>query len=91
MTTLADEEIKAIVKKAAAANNIPAQAISTSSIIDSSGREAIEVVISIPPGASHQIVGSSSARTVVEVVHKLADAGEERFPIVQFGEMSSAS
>jgi hypothetical protein len=91
MTTLADEEIKAIVRKAAAANNIPAQAISTGPIIDSTGHEAIEVVISISPGTTRQIVGSPSARTVVEIIQKLADAGEERFPIIQFGEMSSAS
>jgi len=91
MTTLPDEEIKAIVKMAAAANNIPAHAISTSPMMDSSGHEAIEVVISIPPGTSHQIVGRSSARTVVEIIRRLADAGEERFPIIQFGEMSSAS
>lgn len=91
MTTLPDEQIKAIVQRVAAANQIPARAVSTSSILDSSGREALEVVISIPPGASLQIVGSASARTVVEVIRKLADAGEERFPIVQFGEMNSAS
>jgi hypothetical protein len=82
---------KAIVKEAAAANNIPAQAISTGPIIDSTGHEAIEVVISISPGTIRQIVGSPSASTVVEIMQKLADAGEERFPIIQFGEMSSAS
>jgi hypothetical protein len=90
MTTLPDEEIKAIVKKVAKANNIPAQAVSTSTVMGSSGHEAVEVVISIPLGASLQIVGSPSARTVIEVIQKLADAGEERFPIVQFGETGNA-
>jgi hypothetical protein len=91
MTTLPDEEIKALVKTAAEANNIPTQTVSTSTVIDSSGREALKVVITIPSGTWFQIVGSSSARTVIDVIHKLADAGEERFPIVQFGEKASAS
>jgi hypothetical protein len=91
MTTLSDEQIKNIVTQIATANSIPVQSVSTSSIMDSSGREALDVVIFIPPRASLQIVGSSSAATVVEVIHKLADAGEDRFPILQFEEKSSAS
>jgi len=90
MTTLADEEIQTIAKDIATANSIPVQAVSTSPVINNPGLVAIEVIISIPPGQSFAIMGGPSARTVSQVIQRLADAGEERFPIVQFGEKSSA-
>jgi hypothetical protein len=91
MTTLSDEEIKTIVKKAAVANNVPAQAVSIGPITDSTGQEAIEVVISIPPGVTDQIVGGPASNTVIEIMLKLQDAGEERIPIIQIEELSGAS
>jgi hypothetical protein len=54
--------------------------------MDSAGLVAVEVIISIPSGQSFAIMGGPSARTVSQVIQRLADAGEERFPIVQFGE-----
>ena len=83
MTTPPDEEIQTIAKDIATAN-------STSPVMDSAGLVAVEVIISIPPGQSFAIMGGPSARTVSQVIQRLADAGEERFPIVQFGEKSSA-
>ncbi len=90
MTTLPDEEIQTIAKDIATANSIPVQAVSTSPVMDSAGLVAVEVIISIPPGQSFAIMGGPSARTGSQVIQRLADAGEERFPIVQFGEKSSA-
>jgi hypothetical protein len=91
MTTLSDEEIIAIVKRAAAANNVPAQDVSLGPFMDSTGHEGIEVVISIPPGTTGQIVGRPASSTVVDIMQKLEDAGEERFPLINIEEMSSAS
>jgi hypothetical protein len=88
--TLSDEQIKTIVTEVAMANGIPTQGVSTSTIMDSSGQKALKVVISIPASASLLIVGASSSSTVVTLTHRLADAGEDRFPIVQFEEKSSA-
>jgi hypothetical protein len=62
MTTLSDEEIKAIVRRAAAANNVSARDVSLGPITDSTGSEAIQVVISIPAGTTHQLVGSPCSR-----------------------------
>jgi len=89
MTTLTDEKIVEIAKDVAAANNIPVQAVSTSPVMDSAGLEAIEIVISIPPGSSFSIMGGPSARTVSQVIQELADAGEDRFSIVQYEEKSA--
>jgi hypothetical protein len=87
--TLRDDEIRTIATNAATANQVPVQAVSTSPVIDSAGWAGIEIVISIPPGSSFSIMGGPSARTVSQVIRELADAGEERFPIVQFGETSA--
>jgi hypothetical protein len=91
MTILSDEEIKAIVRRAAAANNVPAQDVSLGPIMDSTGHEAVEVVISIPPGTTPQLVGGPASGAVVDIIQMLEDAGEERFPIINIEEMSSAS
>jgi hypothetical protein len=86
MTTLPDEKIKEIAEDVAKENAIPIQGVSTTAAIDSAGLEAVEVVISITPETSFQIMGERSARTVFEIHRRLSNAGEERMPIVWFGE-----
>jgi len=85
MTTLKDEEIQAIAKKVADANNVPTQAISTTATLDSSGLPAVNVTFSIAPGTSFEIFKDGrSAATVIQVIQSVTDAGEERLPIVHF-------
>jgi hypothetical protein len=85
MMTLPDEKIVQITKDVAEANNIPALDVSTAAAIDSSGLPAIEVTISIIPGASFAFFEDGrSTRTVSQVVQRLADEGEERLPVVHF-------
>jgi hypothetical protein len=86
MTTLRDEEIKRIAEQVATANQIPFNAVSTTAALDSTGFPAIEVTISIVPGASSFNIfkDGRSSRTVSEVHRRLADEGEERLPIVHF-------
>jgi hypothetical protein len=87
MATLEDDEIKTIVKDVAVKNHVPVEIedISTAFAIDSEGLDAIDIVIAIAPSISADISGEDTARTVVEVHQRLADAGEERMPIVWFG------
>jgi len=85
MTTLPDEKIIQITKDVVDENNIPAQAVSASAAIDSAGLPAVEVTISIIPGASFAFFEDGrSSRTVSQVVQRLADEGEERLPVVHF-------
>jgi hypothetical protein len=72
MATLEDEEIKTIVRDVAAKNHVPVEKedITTALAIDSDGLDAIDIVISLAPSISS----------------RLADAGEERLPIVWFSE-----
>jgi hypothetical protein len=87
MATLEDDEIKTIVRDVAVKNHVPVEKedISTAFAIDSDGLDAIDIVIAIAPSISSQIPGENTALTVAEVHQRLAEAGEERMPIVWFG------
>ena len=85
MTTLKNEEIVRIAEQEAAANDIPIQAVSTTATLDSFGLPAIEVTISLVPGASFDFFNDGrSSHVISEVIRKVADKGEERLPIVHF-------
>jgi hypothetical protein len=83
--TLPKERIEQITKEVAAANQLPVKAVSSSAALDSAGLPAIEVTISITPGASFDFFKDGrSSRTVSQVIQRLADEGEERLPIVHY-------
>ena len=86
MNMLADEKIIEIAKRVATANNVSFANVMMAPAIDSTGAEAIELKFVLTPGSSGTIMGERSARTVSQVIQKLADAGEERFPIVRYEE-----
>jgi hypothetical protein len=86
MSTLADEKVIEIAKDVATANNVSFADVTTAPVIDSTGSEAIEVRIVLTPGSSNAIMGEPSARTVSQLMQRLADAGEARFPIVRWQE-----
>jgi len=88
MATLEDEEIKTIVRDVAVKNHVPVEKedITTALAVDSDGLDAIEIFISLAPSISSQIPGENTALTVSDVHQRLADAGEERLPIVWFCE-----
>ena len=58
--------------------------IESSSTADSTGEEALRIVIVIPPGAESRIQGDATLSTLVQMRERLRDAGEERFPIMEY-------
>jgi hypothetical protein len=52
--------------------------------IDSEGREALRITIVIKPGAVARISGDAALDTLVQIQDRLREAGEERFPIVEY-------
>ena len=52
--------------------------------IDSEGREALRITIVIKPGAADKINGDDALDTLVQIQDRLREAGEERFPIVEY-------
>jgi hypothetical protein len=91
MITLSSEKIIEIARGVATANNVNFTSIVPTPAIDSTGSEAIEIKILLTPGSSEAIMGETSARTVSQLIQKLADAGEGRFPIVRYEEQVAPS
>jgi hypothetical protein len=89
MSTLPDARVIEIAKSAAKANSVSFADVSLAPAIASTGLGAIEIKIVLPPGSSRSIFGERSARTVSEVIRRLADAGEERVPIVHYEEQGA--
>jgi hypothetical protein len=89
MTALPDDEIKTVVRDVARERGIPAQGVSTTSFYNVHLGDTLEVVVSIPPGASLQWATGTSSGFVSTVIQRLADKGEERFPIVHYEEKSA--
>jgi hypothetical protein len=86
MSTLTDEKVIEIAREVAAGNNVSFSAVTLAPAIASTGLDAIEIKFVLTPGSSQAIFGEPSARTVSQVIQKLADAGEERVPIVRYEE-----
>jgi hypothetical protein len=84
MSTLSYEKIIEIAQSVASANNVNFATITAMPTLDSTGSTAIEIKFVLTPGSSDKIVGLPSALTTSQVIQKLADEGEERFPIVRY-------
>jgi len=91
MSALTDEEVKKIAKSVADANNVSYADVLTSRTVDSPGASAIEIKFVLTPGSTETVKGLPSALTTSQLIQQLADAGDERLPIVRYEEMSAAS
>jgi hypothetical protein len=91
MTELTDERVKEIAKSVAHDNNVDLSDVKTSRTVDSTGASAIEVKLVLTSGSTSAVVGMSSALTISRLIRALADAGEERLPIVRYDEEPSAT
>jgi hypothetical protein len=86
MGILTDKQVVKIAKQVATANNVNFASVLTAPATDSTGAAAIEIKFILTPGSSTAIMGGPAAKTVSQVVQKLAAKGEKRFPIVRYEE-----
>ncbi|KYK44973.1 hypothetical protein A1D31_12240 [Bradyrhizobium liaoningense] len=86
MSTLPENQVINIAKTVAASNGVSFTDVRTAPAVDSTGAPAMEIRFVLTPGSSAAIMGQRSANTIVQIMQKLADAGEDRFPIVQYEE-----
>jgi hypothetical protein len=91
MSELPDKKIKAIATKVATSNSVNFASVQTSRTVDSNGLTAIEIKFVLTPGSTSAVMGMPSALTTSQVIQKLADAGEERLPIVRYEEKGATS
>jgi hypothetical protein len=51
---------------------------------DSDGQEALNLLIVIAPGVIETIDGDAVLDTLVQIVDRLQEAGDDRFPIIEY-------
>jgi hypothetical protein len=83
---LDDKQIAKIATEVATANlsHQNFTSISTSSSTDSTGEGALQITIIIPAGAEKRIQGDATLSTLVQMHERLREAGEHRFPIIEY-------
>jgi hypothetical protein len=83
---LTQSKIIEIARDAATAN-LTTSAVSrviSEPTTDSEGRDALRITIVIEPNAVGKLSGEAALDTLVEIQDGLREAGEERFPIVEY-------
>jgi hypothetical protein len=51
---------------------------------DSDGQDALDILIVIAPGVADAFTGEEVGGTLVQIIDRLRDAGDDRFPIIEY-------
>jgi len=83
---LHEKRIQEIAQEVASAKLTSANvsSVSSSTAIDSEGREALRITIVIKPGSRSRIKGDATLDTLVGIQDRLRSEGEERFAIIEY-------
>jgi hypothetical protein len=75
------------IARAAATTHLSSSVFSnifTEPATDSEGHDALRITIVIEPGVAARLEGDAVLNTLLEIQDKLREAGEERFPIIEY-------
>jgi hypothetical protein len=67
--------------------NLPPQGVvrvESEPTFDSEGHDALRLTIVVAPEAADRITGDAVVDTLVQIHDRLRDAGDERFPIIEY-------
>ncbi len=80
------EQISRIVSEVVAANTSPdsVRAVTSEPATAFEGEEAVRITIVVTPDAVAHLEAGPAGDTVVQIMERLRNAGEERFPILQY-------
>jgi hypothetical protein len=80
------EEVTQISSEIAKANLPPQGVVRVESepAVDSAGQDALHLIIVVAPEAADKITGDAVVDTLVQIHDRLRDAGDERFPIIEY-------
>jgi CBS domain-containing protein len=81
MSVLTDDQIKEIARNAAAQHGVRETDVVLAPSIASTGAPALEIKYILPPGS---VITASSSATVSQVIMNMADANDDRIPIVRY-------
>jgi len=88
---LPDDKIREIAKDIALSNKVSVASVLTSRTVDAAGAAALEIRFVLTPGSTASVMGLPSALTTSQLIQMLADADEERSPIVRYEEQGATS
>jgi hypothetical protein len=80
------EKVTQISSEVAKAN-LPPQGvvrIESEPTVDSEGNDALHLMIVVAPEAADKITGDAVVDTLVQIHDRLRDAGDDRFPIIEY-------
>src|SRR5260370_2329063 len=86
METIEDlNQIDAIAKQVAAANlgSENVKSVHSSQTLDSMGRDALRIVITLTPGSLSHVTSAAASTTMFELSKRLLEMAEQRFPTVR--------
>jgi hypothetical protein len=86
MSVLTDDQVKTIAKNAARAHGVRVMDVVLAPTIGSTGEPALDIKYILPPGAA---ITPNSSATVSQVIMEMADANDDRIPIVHYASSRS--
>jgi hypothetical protein len=86
MSVLTDDQVRKIAENAAAAHGVSIVGIGLAPSIASTGEPALEIKYFLPPGS---VIAAGSSATVSQVIMEMADANDDRIPIVRYASSRS--
>lgn len=80
------DQISRIVSEVVRANTTPTSVrrVTTEPAVDSEGKDALRITIVVTPEAVAQLEAGPVVDTLVQVQDRLREAGEDRFPIIDY-------
>jgi hypothetical protein len=86
MSVLTDDQVRKIAENAAAEHGVRVTDIILAPAIASTGEPALEIKYILPPGS---VADVRSSATVSQLIMNMADADDDRIPIVRYASSRS--
>src|SRR5437763_1308669 len=83
---LANDQITQIAREVAQANTAPQSVrnVLAEPAIDSEGEDGLRITIVVASDAAEKLSGQSALDILVQLLDRLRQAGEERFPLIEY-------
>ena len=87
MSAMLDLEQVTQISSEVAKANLPPQGVvrvQSEPTVDSQGQDALYLTIVVAPEAADRVSGDAVVNTLVQIHDRLRDAGDDRFPIIEY-------
>ncbi len=88
-TAKIDEIVRAVASKKLPRESV--DHVASSEATDSQGHEAVRIVITLKPNVAAKLEGDALLGTLVGIQSRLSEAGDDRFPLVEYESVDDAA